>query len=116
MMHENTRKVRTLWVLLAIILWLVSVVIAFSLMAPILDSITRIYAAFWADPDPIGQAYFLGVSIRQVGVFILATLYLIGIIGGAEHHTRNFNTPSSWHVMFLTYAILLTLFIFTIFF
>lgn len=113
-MLEKTHKFRTFWVILTIVLWLTSVVIAFALIAPILDSITRIYAAFWADPDPIGKAYFLGVSIRHVSVFVLAFLFMIGIIGGAEHHSRNFNTQSSWHVMFLTYAILLTLFIFTI--
>lgn len=87
-----------------------------SLIVPILDSIITIYASFWADTDPIGRAYFLGVSIRQVGAFVLTVLSVVGIIGGAEHHMRNFNTPSSWHLMILTYTILLTLFLFTIFF
>lgn len=115
-MMEQKPYCRLVLILTTIILWLLSVVIAFLLFIPILESITRIYAAFWADTDPVGQAFFLGVSIRNVAMFILAILYVIGIIGGAEHHSRNFNTPSSWHVLFLTYGILLTTFLFTLYF
>lgn len=113
--YENNRP-NIFLTILTILLWLLSTVIGFYLMFPILDSITRIYAAFWADPSPIGQAFFLGVSIRNVSVFFLAVLLLIGSIGGAEHHFRNINTPTSWHVMFITYSILLTAFLFTIYF
>ena len=107
---------RALLVILAFLLWLVSAVGAFLLIIPILDSIITIYAAFWADPNPIGQAYFLGASIRQGGVLILAILFVIGVIGGAEHHVQNFNTPKSWHFMFLTYAVEISLILFTVFF
>jgi len=107
---------QTLLILLAFLLWLVSAVGAFLLIIPILDSVITIYAAFWADPNPIGQAYFLGASIRQGGVLILAILFVIGVIGGAEHHVQNFNTPKSWHFMFLTYSVELSLLLFTIFF
>mgnify|MGYP001102842743 FL=1 len=107
---------QTLLVFLAFLLWLVSAVGAFLLIIPILDSIITVYAAFWADPNPIGQAYYLGASIRQGGVLILAVLFVIGVIGGAEHHVQNFNTPKSWHFMFLTYAIELSLWLFTVFF
>lgn len=115
-MIEKNQNNRFLLTIITIILWLLSAVIAFYLLFPILDSIIRIYAGFWADPNPVGQAYFIGVSIRNAGVFILAVFYVIWIIGGAEHHSNNFNTPTSWHFMFLTYAILLTVFLFTIFF
>lgn len=111
---DNKRPKNVLLSLFTIILWLISSVIGFLLIIPILDSITRIYAAFWADPSPIGQAFFLGVSIRNITLFILAILLLIGTIGGAEHHFRNMNTPTSWHVMFITYIILLTAFLLTI--
>jgi hypothetical protein len=114
-MIEKTSK-QTLLILLAFVLWLVSAVGAFLLIIPILDSLITIYAAFWADPNPIGQAYFLGASIRQGGVLILSILFVIGVIGGAEHHAQNFNTPQSWHFMFLTYAVELSLLLFTIFF
>ena len=107
---------RTLLIILTFLLWLVSAVGAFLLIIPILDSIITIYAAFWADPNPIGQAYFLGASIRQGGVWVLAVLFVIGVIGGAEHHVQNFNTPESWHFMSLTYAVELSLLLFTIFF
>lgn len=110
------QKNRFLLIITANVLWLLSSVIAFLLIIPTLESITRIYAAFWADPDPIGQAYFIGVSIRQAGVFILAFISLILIIGGAEHHSRNFNTPSSWRLMFLNYGILVTIYLFAVFF
>lgn len=110
------KKSKTLLILLATVLWLVSAVGAFLLILPILDSLITIYAAFWADPNPIGHAYFLGASIRQGGVLVLAVLFVIGVIGGAEHHVQNFNTPESWHFMFLTYAVELSLFLFTIFF
>jgi len=112
-MNEAPKKYKKLLILLAVILWLISTAFAFLLIIPILDSIIRIYAAFWADPNPIGQAYFLGASIRQVGVLLLAMLFVVGVIGGAELHARKFNTPSSWQFMFLTYAVELTLFIFT---
>lgn len=115
-MIETETNYRNLLIILAALLWVGSTVFAFSLMLPILDSITRIYAAFWADPDPIGQAFFMGVSIRRVGVFVLAIAALIGIIGGAEYHFKHFNTPNSWQIFFLTYAVLLTLFLFTRFF
>jgi len=114
-MTEKKNK-RILLVILAFLLWLASAIGAFLLIIPILDSIITIYAAFWADPNPIGQAYYLGASIRQGGVLILAVLFVIGIIGGAEHHVQKFNTPKSWHFMFLTYAIELSLLLFTIFF
>jgi hypothetical protein len=100
-------------VLLTIFLWALSAVIGFLLIIPILDSIVTIYAAFWADPNPIGQAYFLGASIRQMGVLLLAALFVVGIIGGAELHARHFNTPTSWQFMFKTYAVELALFLFT---
>jgi len=115
-MKDKKPNYRILLILTTIILWLLSVVLAFLLFLPVLDSIIRIYAAFWGDTDPIGQAFFIGVSLRNAAMFVLAILYVIGIIGGAEHHSRNFNTPTSWHVMFLTYAILLTIFLFTLFF
>ena len=114
-MPEHKYK-RILLVILALILWLASAIGAFLLIIPILDSVITIYAAFWADPNPIGQAYYLGASIRQGGVLILAVLFVIGVIGGAEHHVQNFNTPKSWHFMFLTYAVELSLLLFTIFF
>lgn len=115
-MNVMPRENKKILIFLAAILWLISTVFAFLLIIPILDSIIRIYAAFWADPNPIGQAYFLGASIRQMGVLILAILFVIGVIGGAEHHARNFNTPSSWQFMFITYAVELTLFLFTLLF
>lgn len=113
---KDNRRSNILLIILTIILWLLSTVIGFFLLFPILNSIIRIYAAFWADPSPIGQAFFLGVSIRNVASFILAILLLIGSIGGAEHHFRNINTPTSWHMMFITYAYLLTAYLFTVFF
>ncbi|MEA3327785.1 MAG: hypothetical protein U9R53_10865 [Chloroflexota bacterium] len=115
-MIEVNRIKATLLTILVTALWIISAVCAFLLIIPILDSITLIYAAFWADPNPIGQAYYLGVSIRQMGVLILSMLFVIGIIGGAEIQARNFNKPSSWHFMFITYAVELTLFLFTMFF
>ncbi len=116
MMIQNNHKSSWILAVLTVILWALSAIIAFILLAPVLDSIITIYAAFWADPDPIGNAYYLGVSIRQVGVMVLAVLFVIGIIGGAEHHLKHFNTPSSWHLMILTYTILLTSYLFTILF
>lgn len=112
----NDKLLSILLNLLIIILWLKSSVIGFLLIIPILDSITRIFAAFWADSSLIGQAFFLGVSIRNITLFFLAILLLIGSIGGAEHHFRNMNTPTSWHVIFITYIILLTAFLFTFYF
>lgn len=112
-MSENHPKNKFLLMILAFVLWVSSSVIAFLLIMPILDTIITIYAAFWADPTPLGQAYYLGVNIRQGGGFMLAVLFVIGVIGGAEYHFRNFDKPSSWHIMFLTYAIELALFLFT---
>jgi len=113
--YDNKRP-NILLNLVTIILWLISSIVGFLLIIPILNSITRIYAAFFADPSPIGLAFFLGVSIRNIALFILAILLLIGSIGGAEHHFRNINTPTSWHVMFVTYIILFTAILFTIHF
>jgi len=101
---------------LTFFLWMLSTVAAFLIILPVLDSILLIYAAFWADPTPFGQAYYLGTTIRQISVMVLAVIFTAGIIGGGELHARNLNTPLSWHFMFLTYAVLLTLFLFTIFF
>lgn len=112
----DRNKNQILLIILAFLLWLVSAIGAFLLILPILDSLITIYAAFWADPNPIGQAYFLGASIRQGGVLILAILFVIGVIGGAEHLAQNFNTPKSWHFMFMTFAVELSLLLFTIFF
>ena len=114
-MNEQPESSKWL-IVLAVGLWLISAVFAFLLIIPTLDSIITIYASFWADPNPIGQAYYLGASIRQIGVLIVAMLFVAGIIGGAEHHARNFNTPSSWQFMFMTFAIELTLFLFTLLF
>ena len=115
-MTDINNRNNTILTILVAALWIISTVFAFLLIIPILDSITLIYAAFWADPNPIGQAYYLGVSIRQISVLILSMLIVVGIIGGAEIQARNFNKPSSWHFVFITYAIELTLFLFTLFF
>lgn len=112
-MSENNSKTNPLLIILALVLWALSAAIAFLLIIPILDTIITIYAAFWADPAPLGQAYFLGTTIRQGGVLVLAILFVIGIIGGAEYHVRNFNTPASWHFMFMTYTVELTLYLST---
>ena len=114
-MPENKVK-QTLLAILAVLIWLASSIAAFFLILPILDSVITIYAAFWADPNPVGQAFFLGTTIRNVGVMILAVLFVIAVIGGAEYHTRHFNTPKSWHFMFLTCATELCFFLFTVFF
>lgn len=103
-------------VILVILLWSLSSLIGFLLILPILDTIITIYAAFWADTDFLGQAYYLGVTIRQFGAMFLGVVLVIGIIGSGEYHTKHFNTPKSWHLMFITYALLLTLFLFTLFF
>lgn len=115
-MNHNKSSQPVLLIILAVLLWVISAVFAFLLILPILDSIIMIYAAFWADPSPFGDAYFLGTTIRQVGVFVLAILFVIGVIGGAENLVRNFNKPTSWHFLFLIYAVELTLFLFTLFF
>jgi hypothetical protein len=115
-MENKKQKYNTLLVIIAVLLWAASAAFAFLLILPILDSIITIYATFWADPNPIGQAYYLGASIRQLGVLTLAFLFVVGVVGGAEHHARNFNTPASWHFMFITYAVELSLFLFTLFF
>ncbi|MFN2305290.1 MAG: hypothetical protein ACK2TV_16290 [Anaerolineales bacterium] len=112
---EN-KKNPALLIVVTVILWILSAIIAFLLIVPILDSIITIYASFWADPNPIGQSYYLGASIRQLGVLIIAILFVIGIIGGAEHHARNFNTPSSWQFMFMTFAVEITLIMFVLLF
>lgn len=115
-MKEKKAKQPKHLIFLAIVLWGLSALIAFLLIIPILDSMITIYAAFWADTDLFGQAYFMATTLRQISVLILAILFVIGIIGGAEHHARNFNTPASWHFLFITYAVELTLFLFTLFF
>ena len=115
-MNVKSQKTSGLLIAITVALWILSAVIAFLLIVPVLDSIITIYASFWADPNPIGQSYFLGASIRQFGVLIIAVLFVIGIIGGAEHHARNFNTPTSWQFMFITYAVELTLIMFVLLF
>ena len=112
----ETKRTDKLLVILAVFLWLVSSIAAFFLILPILDSLITIYAAFWADPNPVGRAFFLGATIRNIGVIVLAVLFVIGVIGGAEYYTRHFNTPKSWHFMFMTFSIELCLFLFTVFF
>jgi len=115
-MTMENKKNPALLIVVTVILWILSAIIAFLLIVPILDSIITIYASFWADPNPIGQSYYLGASIRQLGVLIIAILFVIGIIGGAEHHARNFNTPSSWQFMFMTFAVEITLIMFVLLF
>jgi hypothetical protein len=115
-MNVQSQKKSSLLIVMTVVLWILSAVIAFLLIIPVLDTIITIYASFWADPNPIGQSYYLGASIRQLGVLFIAILFVVGIIGGAEHHARNFNTPTSWHFMFITFAVELTLILFVILF
>jgi len=113
MNDKNTRN-RAFLVILTIGLWLLSALIAFLLILPVLDSFITIYAAFWADTNIGGSAYYLGTTIRQIGVMVLVIFFVIGIIGGIEHYTHHFNSPSSWEFMFITFAIELTLLLFSV--
>lgn len=113
---KSNQSQKIIVTVLIFILWLISTVLGFMLMLPILNSITRIYTAFWGDSVLMGQAFFLGVSIRNVGLFVLAILLLIGSIGGAEYHFRNINTPKSWHMMFKIYTYILIAYLFSVFF
>jgi len=113
---KSTSKKHTCLVLLTVVLWLASAVFGFFLIIPVLDSVITIYVAFLTNANPISQASFLGMSIWQFGVLFLAILYVIGIIGGAEHCTRNFNTPAAWQFMFSLFTVEFTLYLFTILF
>ena len=113
---KSTSKKHTCLVLLTVVLWLASAVFGFFLIIPVLNSVLRIYIAFLITANPISPASFLGMSIWQFGVLFLSILYVIGIIGGAENCTRNFNTPAAWQFMFSLFTVEFTLYLFTILF
>lgn len=115
-MGKLTIKKETYLGLLTAVLWLASAMFGFFLIVPVLNSVLTIYAAFLTTANPISPAAFLGMSIWQFGVLFLSILYVIGIIGGAEHATRNFNTPAAWQFMFSIFTVEITLYFFTILF
>ena len=85
-------------VVVAILLWITTSVLSVVLIPTVLDLVTRVYVAFWADYSGDGQTYWGGVAIRQFAVLPLAVLSVGVAIGGAEFHMRHFGTPKSWWV------------------
>ncbi|MEA3307981.1 MAG: hypothetical protein U9Q70_00530 [Chloroflexota bacterium] len=102
-MPNNRQKMQRQ--LTVILLWLTSAVVGLIAIPQTVDLALNIYLPFWGDYVNYGSSYRGSLFIRQFLVVPLATLYVAGIIGGAEYHTRNFNTPRSWRFFTITFAI-----------
>lgn len=105
MTAENLTKPPKLLVLTVIILWISTAIAGIVVIPTTLDVTTRVYAAFWADQGFYGEVYQGAVFVRQMMSLVLGTLYVGGIIGSAEYHSRHFNTPQSWDLFSKVIAI-----------
>ncbi len=77
-------------------LWLLSSALALFALSGAADVISIIYAAFWAEGVPYGEAYQGAVALRQVLILFGSILACVVIIGGLEYTMRHINTPGTW--------------------
>lgn len=91
--------------ILAALLWAVSAALSVVIIPYTLDAATRVFAAFWGDGGLFGRDYWNIVMIRQLLTVLLAVFAVVVIIGGAEYHTRAFNTERSWRLLACTLAL-----------
>ncbi|MEJ5311876.1 MAG: hypothetical protein WHX52_19100 [Anaerolineae bacterium] len=83
---------------LAAMLWIVSSVLALYALNGVADLVSSIYAAFWAEGGPYGEAYYSSVALRQMVIVPGAILTAAVVIGSAEYSLRHFNTPGLWRL------------------
>ncbi len=83
---------------LAVVLWIVTSILALYALNAAADVVATIYAAFWAAGGPYGDAYYSAVALRQVVILPGSLLVVAVIIGSLEYHLRHFNTHSSWRL------------------
>ena len=97
--------------ILAIVLWAGTAAGGFLLIPAVLDLVIRSYARFWGDTNLYGRAYWGSVTLRNLLILPLASLYLVMVVGGAEYHSRHFNEMGSWRLFARTIAVEVSLFI-----
>ena len=106
-MAKDVDKTKTpLWrPILAAFLWAMSAGLSVVMIPYVLDVVTRIFVAFWGDGLPGGESYWTIVPVRQLLALPLGVFAVVVIIGGAEYHTRAFNTERSWRLLAVTLAL-----------
>lgn len=91
--------------LLALGLWLLTIVLMFQVTVSLLDVLMRVYAAFWVQGGFYSPATRAAIGIRQVLVLPLGIIAVLVSIGGAEYHREHFNTRRSWRTFARTLAV-----------
>jgi hypothetical protein len=91
--------------ILAALLWALSAALSVLIIPYTLEAVTRVFVAFWGDTEAYGRDYWNVVMIRQFLTAVLAGFAVVVIIGGAEYHTRAFNTERSWRLLASTLAL-----------
>ena len=83
---------------LAVVLWVVTSVLAFLEILIVREIVLRIYAHFAAAGGFYERAYGGGVLLG-VGAAMAMGVACVGIIiGGGEYHLNNFGQPKSWRL------------------
>ncbi|HOT93201.1 MAG TPA: hypothetical protein PLJ78_15260 [Anaerolineae bacterium] len=81
---------------ITLVLWLISSALALFALSGAADVVATVYAAFWAEGVPYGEAYQGAVALRQMVVMFGSILACVVIIGGLEYTMRHINSPTSW--------------------
>lgn len=95
---QSSRVVAWMWKILAIVLWLFTVILGLACIDLGREIALRIYADFSLDPGP-------AALINWVIIFVLAICWLSYTIGAGEYHWKHVGESSSWTIFAWAVAI-----------
>lgn len=101
--------------ILTVGLWVLTVILTFFAMNALLNTLMRVYAAFWAGDGFYSRATQTAIGLRQLLLLPLGILGVVITIGGAEYHREHFNTRASWRMFARTFAVQLGLLLLSVF-
>jgi hypothetical protein len=87
---------------LAVLLWLATVILGLADIYFALQIFVTVYARFFNDPGPAGVLYY-------VLLLILPLIYLAVIVLTGEYHLKHAGQPGSWRLFAQTLAVLIAI-------
>ena len=90
--------------MVAFILWVITVVLAFWHMVVIPEALIQLYGRL-ATNVPQMTAYWNAVNLQNWVVFLLAVVFIAVALGGGEYHYRHHGQARSWRLLVWTISI-----------
>ena len=100
-------------------MWLASVVVAIVEIVYARDLVLQLYAwvVSWFDPtrQQHDSAYWVGATLSNVLVLLLALIVVALAVGSGEYHTKHWGTRRSWRLFAWVLGIELVIFLLALF-